>query len=202
MPPLWAVAVFLLVGIIPFNLAEWYGFFVATRTPPGTGIVVVITVVAVACILAVIIFRKQQIWLLAIFVFFSLSVLTVSFSSLYWRYGQYGNFNFQLSRFDAIYFTIGTLGTGTGNIFAISETARAIQLAQMGVDFGFILLAVGIFVSRLTAGGESRRTETNASVADEIKKFADLHAARILTDAEFAAKKTQLLDSKRLGNGL
>lgn len=32
------------------------------------------------------------------------------------------------------------------------------------------------------------------SVADEIRKFAELHAAGILTDSEFAAKKKQLLE--------
>jgi Short C-terminal domain len=37
------------------------------------------------------------------------------------------------------------------------------------------------------------RASSAVSAADEIKKLAELHAAGILTDDEFAAKKKQLL---------
>ena len=36
--------------------------------------------------------------------------------------------------------------------------------------------------------------DTAADVTDQLRKLGELHAAGILTDAEFSAKKTELLD--------
>jgi formiminotetrahydrofolate cyclodeaminase len=46
---------------------------------------------------------------------------------------------------------VGTLTTaGTGNLNAISETARAIQLAQLVLDFVLIVVALSLFVLRIS----------------------------------------------------
>lgn len=47
--------------------------------------------------------------------------------------------------------------------------------------------------ARMAAAHEQGRPVAGASTADEIRKLAELHAAGIFTDGEFAAKKKQLL---------
>jgi hypothetical protein len=80
------------------------------------------------------------------------SQLVVNFSYLYWSHGSVANFTKSLSHLDAIYFTIGTLTTsGTGNIAAVSETTRGFQALQNLLDVGLVLLAIGLFVARLSA---------------------------------------------------
>jgi Ion channel len=82
-------------------------------------------------------------WLLACFI--------LLFSLLYWNAGGSNNFSIRLTRLDAIYFTVGTLATGTGNIVATSELARTIQGVQMILDLGLLLIAAGLVVARLTS---------------------------------------------------
>lgn len=73
------------------------------------------------------------------------------FSVIYWNFGSNENFNIRLTRLDSVYFTVGTLSTaGTGNLVAISELARTVQLVQMVLDLGFLLLAVTLVVTRLS----------------------------------------------------
>lgn len=80
-----------------------------------------------------------------------LVILVLCFSVAYWDYGSLGNFNVQLSRLDAVYFTIGTLSTaGTGNIVTTSETTRALQGLQMIVDLGFFSVAVTLVITLLS----------------------------------------------------
>jgi hypothetical protein len=131
----------------------WWAFTATrVRVPSSPTFVAGYTVLAVALIVSVVLFRDRPLYALAIIVFLGSVALTDLFSVLYWQYGSRANFNIPLSHLDAVYFTLGTLSTaGTGNIVAIRETSRAIQLVQMGVDFGFTLLATGILVSRLTS---------------------------------------------------
>jgi hypothetical protein len=94
--------------------------------------------------------RYQPPWLVGIQILAIFLALGQLFSLLYWRYGTSSNFNLQLTHLDAIYFMLGTLTTaGTGNIVAISESARAIQSVQMCLDLGLTVVGLGIFVSRL-----------------------------------------------------
>jgi hypothetical protein len=59
----------------------------------------------------------------------------------------------RLTHLDAIYFAVGTFSTaGTGNIVAISESARFIQTAEMIVGMVFVLLTVAAVVGRYIAG--------------------------------------------------
>lgn len=118
----------------------------------GIGIFQVIAIIVMAVISDKLRLSISQ---LAMIVLVGLLQLIQIFSVLYWVFGQHRNFNFALSHLDAIYFTLGTLTTaGTGNIVAISETARTIQSVQMATDFGYILLAIGIVVSRLSSSTE------------------------------------------------
>jgi hypothetical protein len=74
------------------------------------------------------------------------SLILQLFSYMYWAYGTTSDFSVSLSHLDAFYFSLGTLTTaGTGNISAISETARRLQSLQMGIDFiliGFVVVLV------------------------------------------------------------
>ena len=90
-----------------------------------------------------------------------------------------------LSHFDAFYFALGTLTTGTGNISAISETSRRIQTAQMGIDFLLIGFIVALLVARYstlfdrsrrglppggtTAAGPARSSDRGEPSPDAIK---------------------------------
>lgn len=144
----------ILVVVAAIIIAVMWWAFSATRVRVPSSPVYVIWYVAtaVALIICVVGFRDRPLYTLAIAVLLGFIVLTDLFSVLYWQYGSQVNFNIPLSHLDAVYFTLGTLSTaGTGNIVAISETSRAIQSLQMGVDFGFILLATGILVSRLAS---------------------------------------------------
>lgn len=73
------------------------------------------------------------------------------FSFLYFIYGTSRNFNISLTHFDAFYFTLGTLTTGTGNINAISEMARYLQGTQMALDLILIGFAASLAISRFAA---------------------------------------------------
>lgn len=88
----------------------------------------------------------------------SLSVLVATFSTLYWNYGLLSNFTEQLTRLDAIYFTIGTLTTaGTGTISAVSQTARTLQGLQMVLDLGLIVFAVALAIAEISSRMQRQR---------------------------------------------
>lgn len=77
-----------------------------------------------------------------------------AFAVLYYAGGGKTDANFicgqsvcQLSRWGAMYFTIGTLTSGTGNLLAVHD-GRAIQGTQMVLDVAVILFAVTAIVSR------------------------------------------------------
>jgi len=91
-------------------------------------------------------------WILKASFFVSVLVwLVVSFSAIYWvagnRVGQdnldYPAFGHELSKNEALYFTVGTLATaGTGNLSAKSRVARTTAILQMTVDA--LVLVIGI----------------------------------------------------------
>ncbi len=74
------------------------------------------------------------------------------FSYAYWSYGSTRNFSAELTHLDSFYFALGTLTTaGTGNISAISETARRFQTFQMLIDFVLIGFVVALIVARYSS---------------------------------------------------
>lgn len=87
--------------------------------------------------------------LTALLVAYVLSLLLQLFSFMYWADGTTNNFSTRLSHLDAFYFALGTLTTaGTGDISAISETARGLQTLQMGFDLALIGFVVALVLAR------------------------------------------------------
>jgi hypothetical protein len=102
--------------------------------------------------------RQFRPGLTALVLVYFFALLLEIFTDLYWSYGTIKNFSIPLSHLDALYFTLGTLTTGTGNISAISETSRRIQTAQMGIDFLLIGFIVALLLARYsTLFDRSRR---------------------------------------------
>lgn len=80
------------------------------------------------------------------------SLLLANFSWYYWEYGGVGNFTRPLTHLDSVYFAVGHPSTaGTGSLSATSETAIALQTAQMVLGLGLALFAFGVVVARYTA---------------------------------------------------
>ena len=89
----------------------------------------------------------------------ALSTLVAMFSVLYSNYGTTNNFTTKLTPLDAIYFSVGTLSTaGTGNISAISETARVLQTVQMILDVLLIGFAVSLAVAEISSRMQNKRS--------------------------------------------
>jgi hypothetical protein len=75
-----------------------------------------------------------------------------SFAYLYYDEGTGRAFSQDLSRLDAVYFAVGTVSTaGTGNINALSEGARATQLAEMLLAMVLVIVAGGFVLVRYMA---------------------------------------------------
>lgn len=92
-------------------------------------------------------------------------VLTGGFSWLYWSYGSTANFTVNLSRLDAVYFTLGTLTTaGTGNISATTEASRFIQSLQMVLDLGLMVFAASLLIAKFTSSDEPAPSDDPSAV--------------------------------------
>jgi hypothetical protein len=84
----------------------------------------------------------------ALFVVNAFLLITMQFASLYWTIGTTLNFSVELSRWDAIYFTLGVLTTaGAGTISPTSDLARAFVSGQMVLDLVFIAGAVTLAIA-------------------------------------------------------
>jgi Ion channel len=95
-----------------------------------------------------------------------LSLLLANFSWFYWEAGGGSNFTAPLTHLDAVYFTVGTLSTaGTGTLSAVSQSARALQTAQMAIDLMLTLFAVSVVVSRFATPLRVRRASSGQSAA-------------------------------------
>jgi len=148
----------LILGTLILQAYLWGNFFVQRqRAPDGAASITVDAVVTIVGITSIIaLCRIKGALLTAFFQLIStLLLVVINFSYLYWNYGSRANFNIDLSRLDAIYFALGTLSTaGTGNITAISETARGLQSLQMALDLGLVLFAVGLVLGRFSSASE------------------------------------------------
>jgi hypothetical protein len=71
-----------------------------------------------------------------------------AFAWIYWDSGSTQNFSIKLSHLDAIYFALGTLTTGSGNIFATTEYARGVQTIQLVLDLALMGFAAGVVFGR------------------------------------------------------
>ncbi len=89
-------------------------------------------------------------WDLVVVTVFFISLLIVSFAWLYWGYGTKGNFSRDLSKWDAVYFALGTFTTaGTGGLEAKTELAEALVSCQLVLDFVWVAGAVTLVVNKL-----------------------------------------------------
>jgi DNA-binding transcriptional regulator YhcF (GntR family) len=140
-------AVFSMVGQQPYL---WLTFFTSQRsTFRGSELVVVSVMITVTAILMLLTIGDTAPGVLLGLVYV-ISALTYLFSGLYWGYGEAPNFSINLTRLDAIYFSVGTLTTaGTGNISATSELSRGLQTMQMLLDFALVVFAIAIVMPRL-----------------------------------------------------
>lgn len=141
------IEVLAIQGVLWGNL---FAFSRGTYTGPSAIIPFAIAIV-IGTYLLISVTRFGNIVDILTMLLFSSSVLTATFSTLYWNYGTTGNFTEPLTRLDAVYFTVGTLTTaGTGNVSAISQIARGLQTLQMVLDIGFILFAVSLVVAEFS----------------------------------------------------
>jgi len=100
------------------------------------------------------------------------SALIQTFTWFYWQIGTTANFSVGLTRFDSLYFSVGTLSGGTGNIFATSVLSRSLQTVQTVIDFVFTIFAVGMVVARMsdaipTAARRLQGTRDQAASSDD-----------------------------------
>jgi tetratricopeptide (TPR) repeat protein len=138
----------------PIHLWFWQ-FDLNPRSPTGTGYIwngFFQIAVAIIYLLIAFGFRRFRPWLTTILLVYIFSLLLQLFSYIYWSYGSTRNFSISLSHLDSFYFALGTLTTaGTGNISAISETARRIQTLQMGLDLVFVGIVVTLILARYSS---------------------------------------------------
>lgn len=134
-----------------------FGFGIAgqtTSTPGGVSLgsgVYVVALFGMVPLTVLLVRRQFRPVLTALVLVYLFALLLEIFTFLYWSNGTSKNFSIPLSHLDALYFALGTLTTGTGNISAISETSRRIQTAQMGIDFLLIGFIVALLVARYSA---------------------------------------------------
>lgn len=148
--PGWVVA-----GAV-IQLAVWTPFFTATERGhiSAWAISPIALALAVTVVFIIVAVRPSDlIGVLTIFVS-SVLALTGTFSYFYWEYGTAKDFNINLTHFDAFYFAIGTLSTGTGSISAMSTTSRVLQSVQMTADFILVGLVAGMIIARITSKGK------------------------------------------------
>jgi ABC-type multidrug transport system fused ATPase/permease subunit len=175
-----------------FSAVFWIAEFNESQRVPD-GLFNVIVGIALVCsfiaLVILFIWRRASGFTVAVLLAFTFSVFLLYFSSFYWSSGSVKNFSEPLSHLDSLYFTLGTMGGGTGNLWAVSESARLIQSVQMILDFALILFTVGIVISRYSgrASASARRNDAKQEEGDlmievflsedEEAKLAELFAA-------------------------
>ena len=140
------------VGFV-IQLPVWPLFFTATERGHISAWAIFSIVLALAVNLIFIILSvlpSDGIGVIPIFVS-AVLVLIGTFSYYYWEYGTTKDFTINLTHFDAFYFAIGTLTTGTGYISAMSTTSRVLQSVQMTTDFILIVFIAAIIIARISS---------------------------------------------------
>jgi hypothetical protein len=91
--------------------------------------------------------------------------------------------------------SVEALGTGSkmtidGSNFGMGPIQKNLLKQQMGR----FMMALKNALESTDASSSSNAVNSSGSVADELKKLADLHAQGLLSDGEFANAKAKLLD--------
>jgi hypothetical protein len=157
-------------SLIPVGI--WTAFAAGVNLSPvfGTSVLDIAFAAVVLCILifSLIHAARKKDWPNAALIWL-MSYTTVSFvlffSQFYWSHRT--GFSHPLTRLDAVYVTMGTLTSGTGDLSATSESVRAIQMVQELLDLLFLLFAVGIVVSRIGVGDNPPSTAPSSPTDPE-----------------------------------
>jgi hypothetical protein len=139
------------VVILIFAIVQWGKFLFAVKRIPQDGLNIGIISVSVATPIAAVIYflkRKSSGWAVAVMFVAALLAVIGAFAWIYWDSGSVNNFSVKLSHLDAVYFALGTLTTGSGNIAATSELSRTIQTIQLVLDLLLMGFAAGIVFGR------------------------------------------------------
>jgi len=120
---------------------------VAGRASVG-GVVYVVIFLVILPLIWLAASRRFRPVVTAVVLAYGFAVLLETFTLVYWSHGTSRNFGMPLSHFDAFYFALGTLTTGTGNISAVTEASRRIQTTQMVIDLAFIGFIVALLMAR------------------------------------------------------
>jgi hypothetical protein len=141
----------IVVGLV-IQAAVWPLFITATERGHISAWAILSIVLALAVNLVLIVLSVRPSDLIGVIPVFVSAVLVVigTFSYYYWEYGTTKEFHIKLTHFDAFYFAIGTLSTGTGNISAISTTSRVLQSLQMITDFILIVFIAAAIFARIS----------------------------------------------------
>jgi O-antigen/teichoic acid export membrane protein len=147
----------IVIGLL-IQAAVWPLFITATERGHISAWAILSIVLALAVNLVLIIVAVRPSDLIGVRQIFASAVLVVigTFSYYYWECGTTKEFNMNLTHFDAFYFAIGTLGTGTGNISASNTAGRVLQSGQMITDFILIVFIAGAIFARISNGRQQQ----------------------------------------------
>ncbi len=67
-------------------------------------------------------------------------LIIVIFATFYWSYGSNTNFNVPLTRLDALYFSIGTMATGTRQYLCYKRNVARYSNSADGIGFRFYIV--------------------------------------------------------------
>jgi hypothetical protein len=142
--------------LLGFSCLFWLGLLTATKRQNNIGGIYLALALATVLGLANVhvLFRLQatSVGPLALQLVATVSYLVGGFAAAYWDRGSTENFNVPLTHLDALYFAVGTFTTaGTGNIAAISDSARGVQTLQMTLGLGVVVFAASVVVTRYTS---------------------------------------------------
>jgi hypothetical protein len=157
------------VIVFAIQLASWLSFFLLPQSKRlGVSVgAISIQFISIAFVIYVIVKLVQwraPAWLLIGALILCASSMIYSFSISYWDIGTKANFSVELTRFDAVYFAVGTLSGGTGSIIATDVVSRSLQTFQTIFNLAFTLFAVGLVVTRMADAipSAARRRDGNA----------------------------------------
>jgi hypothetical protein len=142
----------MILGLV-IQAPVWLLFITATGREHISAWAILFIILALAVHLVLIILAVRPSDLIGVIPIFVSTVLVVigTFSYFYWQYGTAKEFHISLTHFDAFYFSIGTLSTGTGNISAISTASRVLQSMQMITDFILIAFVAAAIFARISS---------------------------------------------------
>lgn len=182
-PVLLAMAAVILVPIgFGFRIAAETTRNPAKATISGVAYIIILLIVLPLVWLAV--SKRFRPVVTGIVLAYGFAILLETFTLAYWYNGTSKNFGIPLSHFDAFYFALGTLTTGTGNVSAMTEASRRIQTTQMVVDLVFIGFIVALLMARYS------------SLFDRPKPEPPL-VIQLVKELRAAAEKEQSADRKQ-----